>query len=120
MSASPGPKEVCTISFAANRRVYGQWQSQMPSRFIDELPEEHVEVLTPPGLYGGGRSGLPGLPPGGCRAGARRRPLGGAAPGTGPAHPPASAGRGIPRCGRGKHDLCMPTTRYSDAGAQRV
>jgi hypothetical protein len=25
---------------------------QMPSRFIDELPEEHVEVLTPPGLYG--------------------------------------------------------------------
>ena len=47
-------EELCTISFAANRRVYGQWQSQMPSRFIDELPEEHVEVLTPPGLYGGG------------------------------------------------------------------
>ena len=45
---------VCTISFAGNRRVYGQWQSQMPSRFIDELPEDHVEVLTPPGLYGGG------------------------------------------------------------------
>jgi DNA helicase-2/ATP-dependent DNA helicase PcrA len=44
---------VCTISFAANRRVYGQWQSQLPSRFIDELPEAHVEVLTPPGLYGG-------------------------------------------------------------------
>ncbi|WP_299789948.1 UvrD-helicase domain-containing protein [uncultured Marivita sp.] len=47
-------EEVCTISFAANRRVFGQWQSSMPSRFIDELPEEHVEVLTPPGLYGGG------------------------------------------------------------------
>ena len=47
-------EEVCTISFAANRRVYGQWQSSMPSRFIDELPEDHVEVLTPPGLYGGG------------------------------------------------------------------
>ncbi len=46
--------EVCTISFAGNRRVFGQWQSQMPSRFIDELPQEHVEVLTPPGLYGGG------------------------------------------------------------------
>jgi DNA helicase-2/ATP-dependent DNA helicase PcrA len=44
----------CTISFAANRRVYNQWQSQMPSRFIDELPAGHVEVLTPPGLYGGG------------------------------------------------------------------
>ncbi|WP_026352239.1 ATP-dependent helicase [Yoonia vestfoldensis] len=47
-------EELCTISFAANRRVYGQWQSQMPSRFIDELPADHVDVLTPPGLYGGG------------------------------------------------------------------
>ncbi len=47
-------EEHCTISFAGNRRVFGQWQSQMPSRFIDELPEDHVEVLTPPGLYGGG------------------------------------------------------------------
>ncbi|MBM1632505.1 UvrD-helicase domain-containing protein [Sulfitobacter mediterraneus] len=47
-------EELCTISFAANRRVFGQWQSSMPSRFIDELPEENVEVLTPPGLYGGG------------------------------------------------------------------
>jgi DNA helicase-2/ATP-dependent DNA helicase PcrA len=47
-------EKICTISFAANRRVYGQWQSAMPSRFIDELPEQHVEVLTPPGLYGGG------------------------------------------------------------------
>ena len=47
-------EEVCTISFAANRRVYGQWQSALPSRFIDELPAEHVDVLTPPGLYGGG------------------------------------------------------------------
>ncbi|WP_027258324.1 ATP-dependent helicase [Leisingera aquimarina] len=47
-------EQICTISFAGNRRVFGQWQSQLPSRFIDELPEEHVEVLTPPGLYGGG------------------------------------------------------------------
>ncbi|WP_417269524.1 ATP-dependent helicase [Celeribacter sp.] len=47
-------EELCTISFAGNRRVYGQWQSQLPSRFIDELPPEHVDVLTPPGLYGGG------------------------------------------------------------------
>ena len=46
-------EKLCTISFAANRMVYGQWQSALPSRFIDELPAEHVEVLTPPGLYGG-------------------------------------------------------------------
>ncbi|MCL5778515.1 UvrD-helicase domain-containing protein [Limibaculum sp. FT325] len=43
-----------TVSFAANRHVYGRWQSALPSRFIDELPPETVEVLTPPGLYGGG------------------------------------------------------------------
>ncbi len=51
-------ERVCTVSFASNRLVfYGDrrgWQSQMPSRFIDELPEDHVDVLTPPGLYGGG------------------------------------------------------------------
>ncbi|MFY0635750.1 MAG: UvrD-helicase domain-containing protein [Vannielia sp.] len=45
-------EELCTISFAGNRRIYGQWQSALPSRFIDELPGEHVDVLTPPGLYG--------------------------------------------------------------------
>lgn len=55
-------EQVCTISFAANRRVFGQWQSSMPSRFIDELPQEHVEVLTPPGLYGGGY-GAAGMQP---------------------------------------------------------
>ncbi|CUI68902.1 ATP-dependent helicase [Cognatishimia activa] len=53
-------EEVCTISFAGNRRVFGQWQSQMPSRFIDELSEEDVEVLTAPGIYGGGHSGATG------------------------------------------------------------
>jgi DNA helicase-2/ATP-dependent DNA helicase PcrA len=39
-------EELCTISFASNRRVYGQWQSQIASRFIDELPEAHVDVLS--------------------------------------------------------------------------
>jgi DNA helicase-2/ATP-dependent DNA helicase PcrA len=56
-------EELCTISFAGNRRVYGQWQSQMPSRFIDELPADHVDILTPPGLYGGGY-GAAGMSPG--------------------------------------------------------
>jgi DNA helicase-2/ATP-dependent DNA helicase PcrA len=52
-------EELCTISFASNRRVYGQWQSQMASRFIDELPAAHVEVLTPPGLMSGGYGAAP-------------------------------------------------------------
>ena len=36
----------CTILHAANRRIYGQWTSSIPSRFIEELPEEHVEQET--------------------------------------------------------------------------
>ncbi len=31
------------ISFAANRRLYANWQSSIPSRFIEEMPEEWVE-----------------------------------------------------------------------------
>jgi DNA helicase-2/ATP-dependent DNA helicase PcrA len=36
-------REKCTITHAANRRIYGQWTSSIPSRFIDELPAEHIE-----------------------------------------------------------------------------
>jgi len=46
-------KKRAMITFAANRRVYNQWQSAIPSRFIDELPTDHVSVETQPGLYGG-------------------------------------------------------------------
>ena len=31
------------VSHAANRRIYANWQSSIPSRFLDELPEEQVE-----------------------------------------------------------------------------
>lgn len=37
-------KQRATISFAGNRRMHGQWNSALPSRFIDELPEAHIEV----------------------------------------------------------------------------
>ena len=36
----------CTILHAANRRIYGQWTSSIPSRFVGELPEEHIESET--------------------------------------------------------------------------
>ena len=32
----------CTIVNAANRRIYGQWVSSIPSRFIAELPPAHI------------------------------------------------------------------------------
>jgi DNA helicase-2/ATP-dependent DNA helicase PcrA len=43
----------CHIWFVSNRRIHGQWQSSIPSRFIDELPEDHVEVIEPTSTYGG-------------------------------------------------------------------
>jgi DNA helicase-2/ATP-dependent DNA helicase PcrA len=39
-------REKCTILHAANRRVYGQWTSAIPSRFIAELPADHVDNET--------------------------------------------------------------------------
>ena len=64
-------EQICTITFAGNRRVFGQWQSALPSRFIDEMPEDHVEVLTPPGLYGGGYGAA--APGGGVASGIEAR-----------------------------------------------
>jgi DNA helicase-2/ATP-dependent DNA helicase PcrA len=31
------------ILHAANRRIYGQWTSSIPSRFVNELPDAHIE-----------------------------------------------------------------------------
>jgi DNA helicase-2/ATP-dependent DNA helicase PcrA len=35
-----------TILHAANRRIYGQWTSSLPSRFLAELPKEHIDEET--------------------------------------------------------------------------
>nr|WP_244543986.1 UvrD-helicase domain-containing protein [Bosea lupini] len=45
------------LYFASNRRIHGLWQSSLPSRFIDELPEDHVEVVQAPTAYGQGGYG---------------------------------------------------------------
>ncbi len=45
-------KQDARISFAANRLVYGRWTSQLPSRFVDELPIKHVEAESDTGYYG--------------------------------------------------------------------
>ncbi|MFQ0812903.1 ATP-dependent DNA helicase [Brucella anthropi] len=41
------------IWFVSNRRIHGMWQSTIPSRFLEELPEAHVEVAELEGNYGG-------------------------------------------------------------------
>ncbi|HEV7275342.1 MAG TPA: UvrD-helicase domain-containing protein [Devosiaceae bacterium] len=38
---------------AQNRRIHGLWQSAIPSRFLDELPAEAVEVKDTGSAYGG-------------------------------------------------------------------
>ena len=56
-------REEARISFAANRQVYGRWTSQLPSRFVDEMPLESVEASSETGYYGGG----PGMREAGSR-----------------------------------------------------
>jgi DNA helicase-2/ATP-dependent DNA helicase PcrA len=46
-------KQRVRMSFAANRRVHGTWQSALPSRFLNEIPESHVEMAIDEGFYGG-------------------------------------------------------------------
>lgn len=41
------------ISFVSNRRIHGSWSSSLPSRFLDELPEQHVHVEEAKGGFGG-------------------------------------------------------------------
>jgi DNA helicase-2/ATP-dependent DNA helicase PcrA len=39
-------RRLAVILHAANRRIYGQWTSSLPSRFVGELPAEHIEAET--------------------------------------------------------------------------
>jgi DNA helicase-2/ATP-dependent DNA helicase PcrA len=39
------------IYFAANRRMHGLWSSNIPSRFLDELPEADVEITESKGSF---------------------------------------------------------------------
>jgi len=40
------------IYFTSNRRIHGSWSSSIPSRFLDELPEAHVQVTEAKGGFG--------------------------------------------------------------------
>ena len=44
------------LFFATNRRLHGMWNATIPSRFIDELPEEHVEITEAPVNFSHGSS----------------------------------------------------------------
>ena len=53
-------KRLLHITHAANRRIYNQWQSCIPSRFLSEIPPEHVEELEGSG-YNTSRASGPAL-----------------------------------------------------------
>ncbi len=42
-------REEAKVSFVANRQVYGRWTNQIPSRFVDEMPIDHVEATSQTG-----------------------------------------------------------------------
>jgi DNA helicase-2/ATP-dependent DNA helicase PcrA len=44
-------KKKAFIYFAGNRQIFGQWRSSIPSRFIEDLPENHIEMDSAQGLY---------------------------------------------------------------------
>ena len=44
------------ISHAASRRIYGSWVSSVPARFIDEIPEDLIDLNTQSGMVQAGRS----------------------------------------------------------------
>ena len=43
-------KKEAMIFYAANRRIYNQWQNSLPSRFVSELPSENIEPISENGL----------------------------------------------------------------------
>jgi DNA helicase-2/ATP-dependent DNA helicase PcrA len=45
-------RQRASVSYAHSRRVYGNWTSTIPSRFIDELPGDHIEIVAEPPLFG--------------------------------------------------------------------
>jgi DNA helicase-2/ATP-dependent DNA helicase PcrA len=45
-------RKMLRISFAQSRRTFAEWQSAIPSRFIDELPMDSVEVAAEASVWG--------------------------------------------------------------------
>ena len=57
-------RRLAVVSHAANRRIYANWQSSIPSRFVEELPEDHVERSGSAALQRDARLAAPAMFPG--------------------------------------------------------
>ncbi|RWF22044.1 3'-5' exonuclease, partial [Mesorhizobium sp.] len=64
------------IWFVSNRQIHGLWQSTIPSRFVDELPETHIDVAEGGNSYGGYGNPYGGGAFASGRGGGRQNPYG--------------------------------------------
>ncbi|PBC24572.1 MULTISPECIES: UvrD-helicase domain-containing protein [unclassified Mesorhizobium] len=64
------------IWFVSNRLIHGLWQSTIPSRFLEELPESHVEIAESGNSYGGYGNPYGGGSFASGRGGGRQNPYG--------------------------------------------
>jgi len=97
-------KRESKISFTQNRRTRGLFQAATPSRFVDELPSEHVSVLEPRSPFGGAYQTFGG--------GNFRNPFG--------ASRFDQAQPGTPRSGHDPSELWGNTQSYQTPGWQRA
>ncbi|UCI23127.1 ATP-dependent helicase [Mesorhizobium sp. B2-8-5] len=64
------------IWFVSNRQIHGLWQSTIPSRFVDELPETHIDIADSGNSYGGYGNPYGGGAFASGRGGGRQNPYG--------------------------------------------
>ncbi|MBZ9819240.1 ATP-dependent helicase [Mesorhizobium sp. CA4] len=64
------------IWFVSNRQIHGLWQSTIPSRFVDELPETHIDIADSGNSYGGYGNPYGGGSFASGRGGGRQNPYG--------------------------------------------
>ncbi len=103
-------RKLALVSHAANRRLYGNWVSAIPSRFIDELPPHAVAGEASPGLFSGAASS-------GMSAGFREPP---SFAFKGPSRQPPGPGRGITLEGTAYHVESRPRPGAPFARGARV
>jgi len=53
-----------TVLYAANRLIFGRWTTCSPSRFVEELPEEHVDRASVAAAYYAGHGTAEDIDPG--------------------------------------------------------
>jgi len=100
------------IWFVSNRRIHGLWQSTIPSRFLDELPEMHVEVAETGSSYGGYGSTYGGR--GFGEGGGRRNPYGASR------FDSVGSGQGSGQSGSGSFSNTYATPGWARAQANRT